>query len=210
MARYTGPKCRLCRAEGEQLFLKGDRCFSTKCAAVKRDYPPGQQGPFIRRRSSDYSTQLRATQKLRRQYFLMAKQFRAYYDEAVRRPGVTGTNLLILLESRLDNVVYRMGLASSRSHARQLIRHGHILVNGRKIDIPSYQCSPGDEIKIPDGTKWFARALDTHAVALTRSVIPEWLSVDPDKLVGQYRVIPERAQLSQNVNESLVVEFFSR
>lgn len=209
MARYTGPVCRQCRTEGGKLFLKGDRCFTTKCSVEKRNYWPGMHAQVFRRRTSDYGTQLREAQKLRRTYGLMAKQFRDCYEEAFRQTGVTGMNMLKLLESRLDNMVYRMGFAHSRAHARQMILHGHLRVNGKRVRIPGYQCNPGDEISVPEGGKWFKRALDTHAVTLTRGV-PEWVSVDPDKLVGTFRVYPERSQLDQEIQESLVVEFFSR
>lgn len=209
MARYTAAVCRLCRVEGGKLFLKGDRCFTTKCSVEKRNYWPGMHAQMFRRRPSDYGTQLRESQKLRRTYGLMARKFRAYFEKAVNIPGVTGMNLLKLLESRLDNLVYRMGLAHSRAHARQMVRHGHVRVNGKRVTIASYHCTPGDEISIPEGGKWFERAKDTHAVALTRGV-PEWVSVDPEKLVGAFKVLPERAQLDQEIQESLVVEFFSR
>lgn len=209
MARYTGAVCRLCRTEGGKLFLKGDRCFTTKCSVEKRNYWPGMHAQMFRRRTSDFGTQLRAAQRMRRSYSVMAKQFRQYYDEANRLPGVTGTNMLRLLESRLDNLVFRMGLASSRAHARQMIKHGHVNVNGRRCSIPSYPCSVGDEISVPESSKWFRRVIDIHAVALTRG-IPDWVSVDPDKLVGAYKVLPEREQLDGEIQENLVVEFFSR
>jgi len=209
MARYTGPVCRLCRTEGGKLFLKGDRCYTTKCSVETRNYWPGMHAQVFRRRTSDYGTQLRAAQKMRRTYGIQAKQFLDYYKKADAQLGVTGMNMLRLLESRLDNIVYRMGLASSRAHSRQMILHGHVRVNGKRVKIPSFQASPGDEISLPEGGKWHTRAKDTHAVALTRGV-PEWVSVDPDKLVGKYRVYPERGQLDQEIQENLVVEFFSR
>jgi small subunit ribosomal protein S4 len=209
MARYTGAVCRLCRTEGGKLFLKGDRCFTTKCSVEKRNYWPGMHAQVFRRRTSDYGTQLREAQKMRRTYGLQARQFRDYYEAALSEKGVTGTAMLLKLESRLDNLVYRMGMAQSRAHSRQMVLHGHVLVNGKKVKIPSYECNPGDEISLPEAGKWFKRALDTHAVALTRRV-PDWVTVDPDKLVGKYRVHPERSQLSQEIQESLVVEFFSR
>ena len=209
MARYNGPVCRLCRTEGTKLFLKGDRCFTTKCSVEKRNYWPGMHAQPFRRRQTDYGTQLREAQKMRRTYGVMAKKFRQYYDQAIGQAGVTGMNMLRLLESRLDNLVFRMGFGSSRAHSRQMILHGHVRVNGKRVTIPSYQCEPGDEISIPNDGKWFKRALDTHAVSLTRGGI-DWLSVDPDKLVGSYRVYPERDQLDQEIQENLVVEFFSR
>lgn len=209
MARYTAAVCRLCRVEGGKLFLKGDRCFTTKCSVEKRNYWPGMHAQMFRRRPSDYGTQLRESQKLRRTYGLMARKFRAYFEKAVNIPGVTGMNLLKLLESRLDNLVYRMGLAHSRAHARQMVLHGHVLVNGKKASIPSMLLEPGDDIALKENGKWFNRAKDIHAVALTRGV-PEWVSVDPEKLTGSFRVYPERAQLDQEIQESLVVEFFSR
>ncbi len=210
MARNSGPVCRQCRTEGGKLFLKGDRCFTTKCSVEKRNYWPGMHAQMFRRRTSDYGTQLRETQKLRRTYGLMARQFRGYYDKAFKMPGVTGSAMLRLLESRLDNVVFRMGLAASRAQARQMVLHGHIRVNGKRVAIPSAAVSIGDQISIPEGSKWFQRAKDTHAVALTRGGIPQWMSVDPEKLVGTFRLYPERAQLDPEIQESLVVEFFSR
>lgn len=209
MARSTGPSCRMCRTEGGKLFLKGDRCYTTKCSVEKRNYWPGMHAQMFRRRSSDYGVQLRESQKLRRTYGIQAGQFRKYYEMAFQAMGPTGMNMLKLLESRLDNLVYRMGLAHSRAHARQMVLHGHLRVNGKRVSVPSFICEPGDEISVPEKGKWFQRAKDSHAVALTRGV-PDWVGVDPEKLVGVFKVYPERSQLDQELQESLVVEFFSR
>ena len=209
MARYTGAVCRLCRAEGGKLFLKGDRCYTTKCSVEKRNYWPGMHGQVFRRRTSDYGTQLRESQKLRRTYGLMSRQYRSLFEKAFNQSGVTGMNLLKLLEARLDNMVYRMGLAHSRAHGRQMILHGHIHVNGKRVTIPSFVTEPGDELSVPEKDKWFQRIKDVHAVAQSRG-LPEWVSVDPDKLVGKFKTYPERSQLDQEIQESLVVEFFSR
>ena len=208
MARYIGPKCRLCRREGEKLFLKGEKCYTSKCAMENRAFPPGQHGQR-RTRLSDYATQLREKQKLRRIYGVLEKQFLAYYKEADRRKGSTGENLLQLLESRLDNVVYRMGFGISRDESRQLIRHCAISVNGSRVTIPSYQVNASDEISIREKSKAQLRIKNAVQVAEQRT-IPEWLDVDVSKLTGVFKSIPERNDLSSDINEHLVVELYSK
>ena len=208
MARYIGPKCRLCRREGEKLFLKGEKCYTSKCAMENRAFPPGQHGQR-RTRLSDYATQLREKQKLRRIYGVLEKQFRMYYKEADRRKGSTGENLLQLLESRLDNVVYRMGFGVSRDEARQLIRHGAISVNGSRVTIPSYQVNASDEIAVREKSKAQLRIKNAAQMAEQRS-IPEWLNVDTTKLTGVFKSVPERTDLSSDINEHLVVELYSK
>ena len=208
MARYIGPKCRLCRREGEKLFLKGEKCFTSKCAMENRAFPPGQHGQR-RTRLSDYATQLREKQKLRRIYGVLEKQFRSYYKEADRRKGSTGENLLQLLESRLDNVVYRMGFGVSRDEARQLIRHGAISVNGSRVTIPSYQVNASDEIAIREKSKAQLRIKNSATMAEQRT-FPEWLDVDTSKLTGVFKSVPERNDLSSDINEHLVVELYSK
>ena len=211
MARYTGPVCRLCRREGMKLFLKGDRCFSPKCAMERRNYPPGQHGPEQRRRPkmSDSAVRLREKQKMKRIYGVLERQFRRYFEEAARRPGVTGENLLRLLELRLDNVVYRLGFASSRAQARQLVRHGHITVNGRKTNIPSFRVKVGDVIAVrPESRR------RTYFKGLAEEIevdrVPKWLQVDPENLAGKVIALPEREDIDIRLNEQLVVEFYSR
>jgi len=208
VARYIGPKCRLCRREGEKLFLKGEKCYTSKCAMENRAFPPGQHGQR-RTRLSDYATQLREKQKLRRIYGVLEKQFRMYYKEADRLKGSTGENLLQLLESRLDNVVYRMGFGVSRDEARQLIRHGAISVNGGRVTIPSYQVNASDEIAIREKSKAQLRIKNSAQLAEQRS-IPEWLNVDTAKLTGVFKSVPERTDLSSDINEHLVVELYSK
>ena len=208
MARYIGPKCRQCRREGDKLFLKGEKCFSAKCPIESRAFPPGQHGQR-RTRLSDYATQLREKQKLRRIYGVLEKQFRLYYKEADRRKGSTGENLLRLLESRLDNVVYRMGFGSSRSEARQLVRHNSVTLNGKKINIPSAQVNPGDVVALTDGARSQLRAKGAVEMSQQRG-IPDWLDVDASKFEGIYKTTPERADLPSDINEHLVVELYSK
>ncbi len=212
MARYIGPVCRLCRREGEKLYLKGERCFTPKCAIERRNYPPGQHGrelQFRRSRPSDYGLQLREKQKLRRIYGVLERQFRRYFEIAQRARGMTGALLLILLERRLDNVVYRLGFASSRAQARQLVRHGHFEVNGRKVDIPSYQVKPGDIIRVRDSSrekeyfKNIVERLEDHRP-------PAWLQLNPQDLSGQVLRLPVREEIDTRVQEHLIVEFYSR
>lgn len=208
MARYTGPVCRLCRREGDKLFLKGEKCFGSKCAIEKRPTPPGQHGAK-RGRLSDYATQLREKQKLRRIYGVLEKQFRSYYQEADRIKGSTGENLLQLLESRLDNVVYRMGFGSSRTEARQLVRHNGISLNGRKANIPSMQVKPGDVIAIAEKSKEQLRIKGALEAAEQRG-ISEWLEVNAKKMEGTFKATPERGDLPSDINEHLVVELYSK
>ncbi len=208
MARYTGPVCRLCRREGDKLFLKGEKCFSSKCAIEKRPTPPGQHGAK-RGRLSDYATQLREKQKLRRIYGILEKQFRSYYQEADRIKGSTGENLLQLLESRLDNVVFRMGFGASRAEARQLVRHNAISLNGKKANIPSMQVKPGDVIALSVKSKDQLRVKASVDMAEQRG-IAEWLEVDFKKLEGTFKATPERSELPSDINEHLVVELYSK
>ncbi|MCL6454790.1 MAG: 30S ribosomal protein S4 [Alicyclobacillus sp.] len=208
MARYTDSVCRLCRREGIKLYLKGERCFSDKCAVDRRPFPPGQHGQG-RRRNSEYGLQLREKQKARRYYGVLEKQFEAYYDEAARRQGVTGDNLLQLLESRLDNVVYRLGFAASRPEARQLVRHGHFLVNGRRVDIPSYLTKPGDVIAIREKSQGIERIKYLLENAESRT-IPAWLSLDAANKSGTILRQPARDEIDTPVAEQMIVEYYSR
>ena len=209
MARNLDPKCRQCRREGEKLFLKGEKCFTDKCAIEKRNYPPGQHGQRRSSRLSDYGVQLREKQKLRRIYGVLEKQFRSYYAEADRRKGVTGENLLQLLESRLDNVVYKMGIGASRTEARQIVRHNSILVNGQQVNIPSYQVAPGDEISVVDTSKNQLRIKAALEAAEERG-FPEWIDVDAKGFKGIFKNKPLRDDLPATINESLVVELYSK
>ena len=207
MARYRGPACKLCRREGMKLFLKGERCLTEKCAIERRSYPPGEHGRG-RIKQSEYLLQLREKQKARRYYGLLEKQFRTYYEKAAKqRSGVTGDNLLRMLESRIDNVVYRLGFAASRAQARQLVRHGHFLVNGRRVNIPSYQVRPNDVVSLKQGSS--AEQVVRDATDLTASVAP-WLQADHDGLTGTILKWPERAEIDTPVQESLIVELYSK
>jgi small subunit ribosomal protein S4 len=208
MARYTGADCRLCRREGIKLFLKGDRCYTDKCGVERRPYPPGQAGKK-RPRDSEYRHQLREKQRAKRLYGLLEKQFRSYYKLASRQTGITGENLLRLLESRLDNVVYRLGFAKSRDEARQVVRHGHITVNGRRVNIPSYRVRPGETIAVA------AKSMDllvikTSLIASEKIEVPGWLEVDIEKLSGKVLSLPERSQIDAPVREQLIVELYSK
>jgi len=212
MAKYSGPVCKLCRREGEKLFLKGERCFTPKCAFERRDYAPGEHGKssqFRRRRDSDYNRQLRAKQKARRVYGVYERQFRRYYEVSLGRRGLTGLNLLQILESRLDNVIYRLGFASSRAQARLLVTHGHFSVNGRRTDVPSMLLFPGDIISVRDGSqkREFFKTLPDFAE--TRNA-PMWLSRDLKALSGTVIRLPERAEIDGNLQEQLIVEYYSR
>lgn len=208
MARYIGPKCRLCRREGGKLFLKGDKCFSDKCPVEKRAYPPGQHGQR-RSRITDYGLQLREKQKLRRMYGIMEKQFASYYKTADRQKGSTGENLLKLLESRLDNVVYRMGFGVSRAEAKQLVRHNTILVNNKRVNIPSYRVTPDDVVQIRDKSNSQLRIKAALEAAEQRG-IPEWLDVNTKEMKGTFKAYPERVDLSSDINEALVVALYSK
>lgn len=208
MARYTESVCRLCRREGTKLFLKGSRCYTKKCAFERRPSPPGQHG-VRRRKVGDYGVQLREKQKVRRVYAVLERQFRNYFDLAEARPGVTGENLLRMLELRLDNVVYRLGFAGSRAQARQLVGHGHFAVNGRPTSIPSFQLKPGDRIAVRESRasrEPFKMAKET----LRSHQAPEWLSVEPANLAGTVVDLPRRDQMPLDLNEQLVVEYYSR
>ena len=208
VARYIGSVCRLCRREGGKLYLKGERCFTDKCAVEKRAYPPGQHGQR-RTRVSDYGLQLREKQKLRRIYGVMEKQFLDYYKEADRIKGSTGDNLLKLLEGRLDNVVYRMGFGTSRAESRQLLRHNCILVNGKRLNIPSYQVRPSDEITVTESAKQQIRVTAALEAAEQRGVA-DWLDVDFKAMKGVYRVTPDRSDLPGEIDESLVIALYSK
>ncbi len=212
MARYTGPVCKLCRREGEKLFLKGERCFSPNCAIERRAYPPGQHGrmaQWSRSRTSDFGSQLRAKQKARRVYGVLERQFRRYYKQALKAPGLTGLTLLQILESRLDNVIYRLGYASSRAQARQLVTHGHFLVNGRRTDIPSMQIKPGDVIQVREGSRNKPLIKDLFSMAEERN-IPDWVSRDVQNMAGGITRLPERSEIDANLNEQRIVEYYSR
>ena len=206
MARDTSSGCKQCRREGQKLFLKGERCLTEKCAVERRSYPPGDHGRG-RQKQSEYRVQLREKQKARRYYGVLEKQFRNYYDRASRQPGITGENLLSLLECRLDNVLVRLGFAASRRQSRQLVRHGHWTVNGRRVDIPSYQVRPGDVIAVKLGTP--AEALIRDATELTGQV-PAWLQADHDSLTAKVLRRPERREVAAPVSEQLIVELYSK
>lgn len=208
MARYTGADCRLCRREGIKLFLKGDRCYTDKCGVERRPYPPGQAGKK-RPRDSEYRHQLREKQKAKRLYGLLEKQFRNYYTLASRQSGITGENLLRLLESRLDNVVYRLGFAKSRDEARQVVRHGHITVNGRRVDIPSYRVRPGETVAVGVKSKDLL-VIKTSLIASEKIEVPGWLEVDIEKLSGKVLSLPARNQIDAPVREQLIVELYSK
>lgn len=212
MAKYRGPVCRLCRREGEKLFLKGERCFTPKCAFERRGYAPGQHGKssqFRRRRDSDYNRQLRAKQKARRVYGVLERQFRRYYEVSLQRRGLTGLNLLQILESRLDNVVYRLGYADSRAQARLLVTHGHFSVNGRRTDVPSMLLSPNDVVSVRDESRRRPYFQDLAAVAEERTV-SNWLNRDIKTLSGSVLRLPERSEIDGNLSEQLIVEYYSR
>lgn len=209
MARYTGPVCRLCRREDQKLFLKGDRCFSDKCAYERRQYPPGQHGQGRRRRPSDYGHQLREKQKVKRMYGLLEKQFRGYYYKATRQKGVTGENLLRLLERRLDNTVLRCGYAASHAEARQLVRHGHFLINGKKINIPSYLVNEGDVIEVREKSRKVQKIVDAQA-NLERSPLPTWIEIDKDNFKSKVINMPQRADIAADIDEQLIVELYSK
>jgi len=211
MGRYTGAVCKLCRREGEKLFLKGTKCYTEKCPVERRGYPPGQHGPAQarRRKQSDYAVQLREKQKVKRIYGLQERQFRNLFQKAHRRGGVTGENLLALLESRLDNVIFRMGFAQSRKQARQLVRHRHVEVNGRVTDIPSYHVKPGDEVAVKANSKGLA-VVQGSLEARTRPDLVEWLALDEKARVGRMVREPTREEIPLSVEEQLIVELYSK
>jgi small subunit ribosomal protein S4 len=211
MGRYTGPVCKLCRREGQKLFLKGTKCFTDKCPVERRAYGPGQHGPASarRRKASEYAHQLREKQKVKRIYGISEKPFRNLFEKAARMPGITGENLLVGLESRLDNIVYRMGFASSRKEARQIVRHRHVLVNGRLVDVPSFQVQPGDEVRLQPKSK----DLLPVQVALESKTKPSkvsWLAVDEGSRTGRMLERPGRADIPLAVQEQLIVELYSK
>jgi len=208
LARYTGPKCRLCRREGTKIFLKGDRCYTDKCPYERRPYPPGQHGRK-RKKSSDYENQLREKQKVRRMYGILEDQFHHYFLIAERQKGVTGTNLLRLLEMRLDNIIYKMGFANSRDQARQLVRHGHVQVNGRKTDLPSVQLKAEDEIAVSEKGKKIPFVQEASDV-VDRRGIPEWIEIDSQEFKGRIKQKPEREDITFPINEHLIVELYSK
>jgi len=211
MARYTGPVCKLCRREGQKLFLKGQKCYTEKCPVDRRAYPPGQHGPAQarRRKQSDYAVQLREKQKVKRIYGLHEKQFRNAFERALNVPGITGENLMVSLESRLDNVTFRMGFAPSRRSARQLVRHRHVEVNGGTVDVPSYQLAPGDEIAVRAGSKNLL-SVEASLAARTRPTLLDWLALDEKARVGRVVRRPTRAEIPLAVQEQLIVELYSK
>lgn len=209
MARYTGPVCRLCRREDMKLFLKGDRCYTDKCAYERRAYPPGQHGQGRRQKRTDYGEQLREKQKVRRMYGLLESQFKGYYKAATRMRGVTGESLLQLLERRLDNMVFRFGFASTRSEARQLVRHRHFQVNGRICNIPSALLRPGDVLEVKERSRKVVKINDALS-ALDRRGLPSWLDLDRDGFKGTVKDLPVREELTMPIREQLIVELYSK
>lgn len=209
MARYTDAKCKLCRREGDKLFLKGERCFGDRCAIEKRPYPPGQHGRSRRRKPSEFGIQLREKQKLRRIYGVLEKPFRNYFAEAARRTGVTGTNLLQLLEGRLDNIVYRMGFAPSRASARQLVNHRHFLVNDRIVDRVSFQVGPGDRITLREKSRKNLFVLESVKGSTAKGRV-SYVTLDDKNFEGTYVSVPERGEIPVNVQEQLIVELYSK
>lgn len=207
MARYTGPVCRLCRREGQKLYLKGDKCFTDKCSVTRRNYAPGQHGQS-RKKISNYGIQLREKQKVRRYYGISESQMRKYFEMADKKAGITGENLLKILESRLDNVVYRLGLAASRPEARQLVTHGHFKVNGKKVNIPSYLTSVGDTIEVKEGSKSSPKFKELQE-GFQGNVVP-WLQMDIENMVGKIVSEPSREDIDLPVQETLIVELYSK
>ena len=208
MARYRGPVCKLCRRDGMKLYLKGDRCFSEKCAVERRNYPPGEHGQG-RTKFSEYGSQLREKQKVKRMYGLLENQFHIYFNRADRLKGVTGENLLVLLERRLDNMVYRFGFATSRSEARQLVLHNHFLVNGKKVNIPSYLIKVGDTITLQQSSRKVERIVEALEVSFRRG-IPQWLEFDKNNVTGTVKAMPARKDLTMPISENLIVELYSK
>lgn len=209
MAKYTGAVCRICRRENLKLFLKGDRCYGEKCAFERRAYAPGQHGQRRTGKMSDYHLQLREKQKVRRIYGILEKQFRRYYYRAEKQKGVTGTNLLVLLETRLDNIVFRMGFASSRSQARQLVRHGHFLVNGRPVNIPSFQVRVDAVIDVKEESRKVPAVMEAVETVVRRG-IPNWLEVEKENFRGVVKALPKREDLAMPIQEQLIVELYSK
>ena len=208
MARYTGPVCKLCRREGMKLFIKGDRCFGEKCAIERRNYPPGVHGQG-RTKFSEYGNQLREKQKVKRMYGVLESQFHRYFREAERIKGITGENLLIILERRLDNMVYRLGFANSRSEARQLVRHNHFLVNGKKVNIPSFLTKTEDSIQLKQKSRKVERILDSLETVARRG-IPSWLEYEKSSFTGTIKALPVREELTMPISENLIVELYSK
>jgi small subunit ribosomal protein S4 len=208
MARYTDASCRLCRREGEKLYLKGERCTTNKCAISRRSYAPGQHGQG-RKKLSEYGLQLREKQKARRYYGVLESQFRKYFNMAVKKEGITGENLLQILELRLDNVVYRMGLGVSRKEARQLVRHGHFAVNGRKVNIPSYLVKVGDVISVREKSRSSSKIKDNAELAASKPAT-QWIEYDADNLTGKVVALPSREDIDLPIKESLIVELYSK
>jgi small subunit ribosomal protein S4 len=209
LARYIGSSCRLCRRENLKLFLKGDRCYGDKCAFERRPYAPGQHGQRRGGKFSDYRVQLREKQKVKRIYGVLERQFKGYYSLAERRKGITGTNLLILLESRLDNSVYRMGFAASRNQARELVRHNHFRVNSRKVNIPSYLLKPGDLVEIREKSRKVPQILEAMETVVRRGV-PTWIEVEKDQFRGSLKAFPNREDITMPIQEQLIVELYSK
>ena len=209
MARYIDSSCRLCRREGLKLFLKGDRCYSEKCSFERRGYAPGDHGQARKKQLSDYGVQLREKQKLKRMYGLLEKQFRGYFEKADQQKGITGTNLLVFLERRLDNMIFRMGFANSRVEARQLITHSHFLVNGKAVNIPSYLLKAGDEICVKEGSRKITRIMGAMETVARRGV-PHWLELDKENFKASIKMLPVREDLTMPVQEQLIVELCSK
>ncbi len=209
MAKYRESLCRLCRAEGIKLFQKGDRCFTEKCALDRRAYAPGEHGQSRRGKHSDYGVQMREKQKLKRMFGLLERQFRNYFHKADKQKGVTGSNLLLMLERRLDNVIFRLGFANSRAEARQLVLHGHFFVNGKKVNIPSYLVGAGEEIQVREKSRNVTRILESMDIVARRG-IPQWLELDKDNFKGTFKRIPARDELTMPIQEQLVVELYSK
>ncbi|MEO0095644.1 MAG: 30S ribosomal protein S4 [candidate division WOR-3 bacterium] len=209
MARYIGPKCKICRREGEKLFLRGSRCYTDKCSFTRRGYPPGQHGRAGRRKLTSYATQLREKQKVKAMYGVLETQFRRFFQKAVRMPGATGENLLILLERRLDNVVYQLGFASSRTMARQIVKHGHILIDGKKVDIPSYLVKPNQVISLSEKIRKnvnIKRALEER----DPEKMTGWLKLDKENMTGTVLRLPKREDITVPLQENLIVELYSK
>ena len=206
MSRYTDANCKLCRREGQKLFLKGERCYSSKCAIERRNYAPGQHGQ-ARKKMSDYGLQLREKQKAKRFYGVQETQFRNLFDKAARKPGITGENLMIYLESRLDNVVFRLGFAASRKEARQLVTHGHFTVNGKKADIPSMEVKAGDVVAVKEKSQSSVKFKEIKEMQIT---VPVWMTVDTDKLEGKVVAMPRREDIDTPIAEHLIVELYSK
>lgn len=209
MARYTDASCRMCRRENLKLFLKGDRCYSDKCSFERRSYAPGQHGQLRFRKVSDYAIQLREKQKVKRIYGMLEGQFRKYFQEADRAKGITGENLLVLLERRLDNAIFRLGIAGSRAQARQIVRHNHILINGKKVNIPSFMVSVGDVISLKEKSRK-NQDIKENLEAVARRGVPTWLELDKDNFQGTVKAMPDRHEITMPIQEQLIVELYSK